>query len=106
MKSSCLKCGKYTKSVDPNISETNNGKTMILSKYPVCDAKKSRFIKKQEAERLLSNLDLKTPLKADSWLGWPRHQSNKPMMVFFHTRLGKIWNDEKRGGHKIVQKWL
>ena len=69
MKSSCLKCGKYTKSVDPNISETNNGKTIILSKYPVCDAKKSRFIKKQEAERLLSNLDLKTPLKADSWLG-------------------------------------
>ena len=46
MKSYCLKCEKDTKSVDPKISKTNNGKTMILSSCAVCDAKKSRFIKK------------------------------------------------------------
>ena len=35
---------------------------MILSKYAVCDSKKLRFIKGQEASGLLSNLGLKTSL--------------------------------------------
>ena len=35
---------------------------MILSKYATCGSKKSRFIKKQEAKGLLSNLGLRTPL--------------------------------------------
>ena len=35
---------------------------MILSKCATSGSKKSRFIKNQEANRLLSNLGLKTPL--------------------------------------------
>ena len=36
---------------------------MILPKCTVCDRKKSKFIKQQEASGLLSNLGIKTPLK-------------------------------------------
>ena len=35
---------------------------MPLSKYAVCDSKKSKFVKEQEARGLLSNLGIKTPL--------------------------------------------
>ena len=35
---------------------------MILSKCAICDSKKSKFIKKQEAKRILSSLGIKTPL--------------------------------------------
>ena len=35
---------------------------MILSKRAICDGKKSRFIKNQEAKGLLSNLGIRTPL--------------------------------------------
>ena len=35
---------------------------MILSKCAICHSKKSRFIKKQEASGILSNLRLNTPL--------------------------------------------
>ena len=35
---------------------------MILSKYVVCDSKKSKFIKQKEAGGLLSNLGTKTSL--------------------------------------------
>ena len=59
---SCLKCKKNTDSIDPKVSVTSNGKTMILSKCAICGPKKSKFIKKQEAKRLLSNLRIRTPL--------------------------------------------
>ena len=62
MSSYCLKCRKNTKSVNAEIAETNNGKRTILSKCAVCGAKKSRFIKKQEAKWILSSLGLKAPL--------------------------------------------
>ena len=35
---------------------------MLLSKCAVCDSKKSKFIKEQEATGLLSSLGIKTPL--------------------------------------------
>ena len=35
---------------------------MLLSKYAVCDSKKSQFIKEQEASGLLSSLGIKAPL--------------------------------------------
>ena len=35
---------------------------MVLSKCAICDSKKSRFIKNQEAKGLLSNLGVTTPL--------------------------------------------
>ena len=65
MKSYCVKCKKYTKSIDLRVSGTSNGKAMILSKCAKCGSKKSRFIKNQEAKRLLSNLGLRTPLSTN-----------------------------------------
>ena len=46
----CLKCGENTKSISPLVSEAVNGLTIILSKCAVCNTKKPRFIKKQEAK--------------------------------------------------------
>ena len=65
----CLKCRKNTESINPRVSKTNNGKTMILSKCAICGSKKSRFIKNQEAKGLLSNLGIKTPLSKVPILG-------------------------------------
>ena len=62
MKSYCLKCRKDTENINPRVSKTSNGRTMILSKCAICDGKKSRFSKNQEAKGLLSNLSVTTPL--------------------------------------------
>ena len=62
MLSYCLKCKKTTESIDPKVSATSNGKTMILSKCAICGSKQSKFIKIQKAKGLLSNLGTKTPL--------------------------------------------
>ena len=69
MESYCLKCKKYTKNINPQVSSTSNGKMMILSKCAICGSKKSRFIKKQEAKGLLSKLGIKTPLSKIPLLG-------------------------------------
>ena len=69
MESYCLKCKKYTKKINPQVSNTSNGKLMILSKCAICNSKKSRFIKKQEAKALLSNLGIRTPLNKVPVLG-------------------------------------
>ena len=69
MKSYCLKCRKNTENINPEISSTSNGKAMILSKCAICDSKKSRFIKNQEAKGLLSNLGDRTPLRKVPILG-------------------------------------
>ena len=60
MLSSCLKCRKSTKSKNLKFSRTKNGRIMLLSKCAVCDSKKSKFIKEQEASGLLSTLKIKT----------------------------------------------
>ena len=62
MLSYCLKCKKNTESKNPKVVKTKNGRIMFLSKYTVCDSKKSKFIKEQEASGLLSRLGIKTPL--------------------------------------------
>ena len=54
MKSYCLKCRKDTENINPSVSNTSNGRTMILSKCAICDSKKSKFIKDQAAKGLLS----------------------------------------------------
>ena len=62
MKFYYLKCRKDSENINPRVSNTSNGRTMILSKCAICGSKKSRFIKNQEAKGLLSNLGLRTPL--------------------------------------------
>ena len=42
---------------------------MILSKCAICGSKKLKFIKKQEAKELLSNLGIRTPLSKIPLLG-------------------------------------
>ena len=66
MLSYCLKCKKTPENINPVVSKTSNGRTMILSKCAICGAKKSKFIKDlknlQQAKGLLSNLGIRTPL--------------------------------------------
>ena len=69
MKTYCLKCKKDTENIDPKISSTSNGKSMIISKCAICSSKKSRFIKNQEAKGLLTNLCIRTPLNKVPTLG-------------------------------------
>ena len=69
MESCCLKCKKHTKNIDPQVSSASNGKFMISSKCAICGSKKSKFINKQEASRLLSKLSIKTPLSKITILG-------------------------------------
>ena len=69
MLSYCLKCKKNTESINPKVSKTNNGKAMIFSTCAICNSKKSKFIKEQQAKGLLSNLVLRTPLSKIPVLG-------------------------------------
>ena len=62
MESYCLKCRKYTKNINLQVSGASNGKIVILSKCAICNSKKSKFINRQEAKGLLSKLGIKTPL--------------------------------------------
>ena len=52
MKSYCLKCRKNTENINPRVSKTSNGRTMVLSKSATCGSKKLRFIENQEAKGL------------------------------------------------------
>ena len=66
MLSFCLKCRKNTESKNPKVARTKNGWIMLLSKFAVCNSKKLKFIKEQEAKRLLSNLTgIKIPFLSD-----------------------------------------
>ena len=69
MLSYCFKCRRNTKSINPKVSKTTNGRAIILSTCAICISKKSKFIKQQEAKGLLSNLGLKTQLNKIPVLG-------------------------------------
>ena len=49
--------------------KTKNGRLALSSKCAACGSKKSRLMKKQEAEGLLTNLGIKTPLSKIPLLG-------------------------------------
>ena len=55
MKTYCVKCKKGTENIDPKMVRTKNNRLVMQSKCSVCQIKKSRFVKKQEAKGLLSN---------------------------------------------------
>ena len=57
-----MKCRIDTGNVDPKMVRTKNNRLIMKSKCFVCIIKKSRFVKEQEANGLLSNLGIKTPL--------------------------------------------
>ena len=45
----CLKSRKNTESKNPKVARTKNGRIMLLSNCAVCNSKKLKFIKEQEA---------------------------------------------------------
>ena len=65
----CLKFKRNTENVNSKVLKSENGKTMLSSKFAVCNSKESRFMKEQESKGLLSSLGLKTPLNKIPLLG-------------------------------------
>ena len=59
----CLKCKKNAESKNPKAVRTNGRRLMLLPKCAVCNNKRPKFIKGQEASGLLSRLGIKAPLK-------------------------------------------
>ena len=57
---------------------------MLVSNSVICDRKKSRFIKNQEASRLLSKLGMRTPLRDFLLIG---------DISFYDLIIFKIYND-------------
>ena len=62
MKTYWVKCRKDTENIDPKMFRTKHNRLIIQSKCSVCQIKKSRFVKEQEAKGLMSNLGIKIPL--------------------------------------------
>ena len=62
MQTYCVKCRKDNENIDPKMFRTKNDIVIMQSKCPVCRIKQSRFVNKQEAKGLLSNLGIKIPL--------------------------------------------
>ena len=60
---------KKAKKKKKKISNTSNGRTMILPKCTISGSKKSIFIKNQETKGLLRNLGVGTPLSKVPILG-------------------------------------
>ena len=57
-----MKCRKDTENIDPKMVRTKNNRLVMQSNCSVCGIKKSRFVNKQEAKGLLSNLGIRTLL--------------------------------------------
>ena len=61
----CFNCSENTEIMNPKLSNIRT----LLSKCFVCGNKESKFIKEQEASRLLNKLDIKIPLSKIPLLG-------------------------------------
>ena len=94
MKSYCLKCTKDTENINPKVSKTSNGSTMLLSNCAICISKRSRFIKNQEAKGLLSNLGIRTPLSKVPILG--------DILFSMHIKMNEIVNKFLLAGDKFM----
>ena len=62
MRTYCVKCRKTIENIDPKMGRTKSNRLIMQSICPVCGIKKLKFEKEQEADVLLSNLGIKTPL--------------------------------------------
>ena len=65
----CLKCRKNTENKNSKVVKAKKGSIKLSSKCAICDSKKSRYIKDQEASGLLSDFGLKTALSKIPLLG-------------------------------------
>ena len=64
-----FKVQKDKENLNPRVSKTSNGKSILSSKSAVCGSKKSRFINEKEVSDLLSRIGIKTPLRKIPCLG-------------------------------------
>ena len=65
-----LKCEKeIQKAKILKVVRTKNGRIMLLSKCAVCNSKKLKFLKEQEAKGLLSGLGIRAPFSQITSLG-------------------------------------
>ena len=62
-------CKKNTKNIDAKMMKTKNDRFVLSLKCSICGSKKAKFTKEQEAEGLLSNLEIRTPLSKLPLLG-------------------------------------
>ena len=53
---------KNTDNVNSKITKTKNDRLQLKFQWSICENKKSRFVKEQEAKGILSSLGIKTPL--------------------------------------------
>ena len=58
----CLKSKENTKNIDLKMLETKNRRLILPSECAICGSKKSRLLKQEQLEGVLSSLGLKTPL--------------------------------------------
>ena len=65
----CLKWRKNIESKNPKVAKTKNRRIMLLSKCAVCDSKRPKFTKQQEASGLLSSLGIKKHLSKTPLVG-------------------------------------
>ena len=65
----CFKGRQNTESKNPKMSREKNRLITLLSKCAVCDRKKSKFIKDQEASELLSSLRIMPSFNEITLLG-------------------------------------
>ena len=61
MLSYCLKCRKNMQSKNHEVLKSRNKRIMLLPRCSMCSSKKMKFLRKQEATRLLSSLGIRTP---------------------------------------------
>ena len=62
MKTYFLVCRKNTDNTNSQMTKTKNGRLQLKSQCSVCENKKSRFAKEQEAKGILSSLGIRSPL--------------------------------------------
>ena len=63
MKIYSVKCRRDTGNIDQKMVRTKNNRLIMQAKCAVWGIKKSRFVKEQKAEVLLSNLGIKKPMR-------------------------------------------
>ena len=90
MKTYCIKCRKNTENLNSKIFKTKNGRLIMQSKCPMCRIKKSRFMKEKEANSLLRNLGIKTPL------------SQIPLLNVLSVKMNEIVNKFLLVGDKFM----
>ena len=69
MLSYCLKRRKNKQTKNPKIAKERNGRIMLLLQCAMCNSKKSKFVKEEEASWLLSGFGIKTRLSETLLMG-------------------------------------